>query len=216
MTEVSKQVEAHFHKTYKGFDSYYEKKNIFSRFIDEAFRKSMRLRFERVIEGVAPYEGKTVLDVGCGAGRFCFVLASKGIRESLGIDFARNMISEAERMARESCLEDVCRFKCGDFMKEEIHGTFSHVFAVGVMDYIDKPLPFIKKMKELATESVMVSFPSKGGIVQFFRKLIFRWIKKCPVFFYSRKDIVGIVEGLGIKEYTIDKLAKDYFLEFKI
>ncbi len=44
--------------------------------------------------------GETLLDCGCGAGRIAFGLWELGYRHLLGIDFSREMILEARRMAR--------------------------------------------------------------------------------------------------------------------
>ncbi|MCP5052488.1 MAG: class I SAM-dependent methyltransferase, partial [bacterium] len=182
----TKDVEVHFSKSYKTFDSFYdEKKGIFSRLIDGIFRRSMRMRFERVIEGIAPAENKTVLDVGCGAGRYSIALALGGITKSLAVDFAENMIVEARLRARRLNVQHICQFEQADFMHKPIDNTFDHSFAMGVLDYIPEPVPFIKKMIRLTTKSVMISFPSAGGMVQWGRKHYFYKIKKCPVFFYS-------------------------------
>lgn len=213
MTQISDQVEAHFHKTFRHFDSYYsQNKNFLSRLIDSRFRRSMQLRFQKVIEGVSPYSRKTVLDIGCGTGRYCFALASKGIERALGIDFAQNMILEAQRLALEFQFSHICQFIQGDFLTLPIEEPFHHVFAVGVLDYIDQPVPFVKKMIESGKESVMISFPSKGGFVQKCRKFLFQKIKKCPVFFYTQEDINRIAREAGATHFTIEPLAQDYFL----
>lgn len=214
MTTVkAKQVETHFHKTYKSFDSFYEeKKGLFGRLIENLFKRSMRLRFEKVIKNTAPYEGKSVLDVGCGAGRYSLALAARGIQQALGVDFAQNMVDEANRRAREWNLDKICRFEKDDFISMEINDSFDHVFAMGVLDYIAQPAPFVQKMIGCAEKSVMVSFPSKGGPVQWFRKLVFKYIKKCPVYFYSQTEVTNIANSTAANNFKIEKLAKDFFL----
>ncbi|MGE5340238.1 MAG: class I SAM-dependent methyltransferase [Candidatus Omnitrophota bacterium] len=208
------EVETHFHTTYKNFDSYYdEKKNVVSKLIDRTLRRSMAMRFDKVIASIAPYEGKTVLDVGCGTGRYCFALLDKGIRYAEGIDFAENMIREANALARQHHLENNCRFMRADFLQMTIDEPFDHVFAMGVLDYIDQPIPFVRKMAQSAKQSVMVSFPSKGGMIQTMRKFIFRNIKKCPVYFYTEDDVRHIAEHSGARNFVIHKLSKDYFLD---
>ena len=213
MTKKSKQVETHFHKSYKEFDSFYEeKKNIFSRIIDKTFRRSMRLRFEKVIAGAAPYENASVLDVGCGTGRYSIVLALKGIKRAVGIDFAQNMIDEAGNLARQAKVEHICRFLEADFMEFDTGETFDHAFAMGVMDYIEHPVPFVQKMVQTAKKSVMISFPTSGGLIQRLRKFKFEKLQKCPLFLYLERDVEAIARQAGAQRFTIDKLAKDYFL----
>ncbi|UCH96498.1 MAG: methyltransferase domain-containing protein [Candidatus Aminicenantes bacterium] len=206
-------MKQHFDRQYGQFDSFYkEKKGFFSKIIDRIFRRSMQMRFEKVIEEVRPYENTTVLDVGCGTGRYAIALAVKGIKKALGIDFAQNMIDEANRLARQFSVDCICRFEKGDFLQMDIEGIFDHVFAMGVMDYIDEPGLFVKKMARCAARKVMVSFPIKGGIIQWLRKFKFERIKKCPVFFYSEADVKQIARQAGAEQFTIERMAKDYFL----
>lgn len=213
VTNASRQVEAHFHQTYREFDSFYlEKKNILSRIIDKIFRRSMRLRFEKVIEEVAPYEDTTVFDVGCGTGRYSMALALKGIKKALGIDFSQNMINEANHLAGQLKVDQICHFVKADFMQMNMDETFDHVFAMGVFDYIADPVPFVKKMVQFAKRKIMISFPTSGGIIQRLRKFKFEKIKKCPVFFYSEEDVMQIAQQAGAKQFTVEKIAKDYFL----
>ena len=210
---TAKHVEAHFHKTYKAFDSFYrDKKNIFSRIIDSLFRRSMQMRYEKVIESAAPYKNISVLDVGCGTGRYSIALALKGISRALGIDFAQNMIDEAKQLARQFKVDDICEFMAVDFMKMDIGGTFDHVFAMGVLDYIEDPVPFVKRMMSCARKSVMISFPTSGGVVQKLRKFKFEKLQKCPVYFYTIEDVQRIAQKVEAPRIAIDKLAKDYFL----
>ena len=213
MMETSHKVESHFNKEYKVFDAYYAgKRGFISNWIDKLFRRSMRLRFEKVIEEVAPYEDATIIDVGCGTGRYSIALALKGIKKVLGVDFAQNMIEEANRLARQFNVDHICQFVKADFMQMNIEETFDHVFAMGVFDYIADPGPLVKKMLQCAGRKVMISFPVSGGIIQKLRKFKFEKIKKCPVFFYSEEEVKQIARQAGAEQFAIEKMAKDYFL----
>jgi len=213
------RVEHHFDRQYRQFDFFYrEEKGIFSKIIDRIFRRSMQLRFEKVLEEAAPYENRLILDVGCGTGRYSIALALKGIKKALGVDFAQNMIDEANRLARQFKVDHICHFVKADFMQMNIEETFDYVFAMGVFDYIAEPVPLVKKMVQCAKTKVMISFPTSGGIIQGLRKFKFEKIKKCPVFFYSEEDVKQIAQhaGTGTKEFTIEKMAKDYFLSMSL
>ncbi len=217
MNNTSKKVETHFHRKYKEFDNFYQqKKGFVSRCIDHIFRRSMRMRFQKVINAVSPYEGKSILDVGCGAGRYIFPLARLGIQKALGVDFAENMIEAAKHQAREIKLEHICSFQQLDFIQLDETQTFDHVFAMGVLDYIENPSEFVAKMVRLSRNSVMISFPSSGGIVQFFRKLLFKYKKKCPLYFYTQADVRQLAQKAGGKSFTIDRMAKDFFLTIDV
>jgi len=210
-------VETHFNRKYRQFDSFYnQKKGLVARLIDNTFRKSMRLRFEKVIHSIEPYKDKTVLDIGCGAGRYSLALAHQGVKLAYGIDFAPNMIAEARQQAQQQKVDEICRFQRADFMTMDLDQTYHHAFAMGVMDYIEAPVAFVRKAMQVSNVSVMLSFPSAGGPVQWGRKHYFFKIKKCPVYFYRRQDIQRIAKEAGAKEFTIEKLAKDYFLTIQL
>lgn len=215
--ETSKKVESHFNKEYKIFDAYYAgNRGFISKWIDKFFRRSMQMRFEKVIEEVAPYEDTTVFDVGCGTGRYSTALALNGIKKALGIDFAQNMIDEANHLARQFKVDHICQFVKADFMQMNMDEAFDHVFAMGVFDYIADPVPFVKKMLQCAKRKVMISLPVSGGIIQWLRKFKFEKIKKCPVFFYSEEDVKQIARQAGAKQFTVEKMAKDYFLNISL
>lgn len=214
---TSQQVENHFSKTYKTFDSFYDPdKGFLSRWIDRVFRRSMQLRFERVVAAVAPYSGKTVLDVGCGAGRYAIVLARQGVAKVLGIDFAENMIRAAQQAATQFQVTQIVQFERADFMHLQIPQPFHHSFAMGVMDYVSEPVPFMQKMIACTTDTVMLSFPRAGGCIQWCRKHYFFKIKKCPVYFYSRTAIEELARLAGAKEFTLQPMAKDFFLQIVV
>jgi ubiquinone/menaquinone biosynthesis C-methylase UbiE len=208
------QVRDYFHRAARRFDSFYEPgRSRWRRVTDALFRRSMRLRFARTLAAVAP--GETALDVGCGAGRYALALGQMGAREVRGVDFAANMIDTAVARALELGLADRCRFERADFAAMELAETFDHVFAMGVLDYVDQPEPFVAKMVKAAKRSVMVSFPGRGGFVQWCRKQIFRRIKHCPIHFYSMADVRRIAGVAGGGDIVVEKLAKDYFLTIR-
>lgn len=83
------------------FDAIYGTGNgIFQTIINKLFRKSMKLRFDNVMDYCSPIEGKSVLDVGCGAGLYSVVLANRGTERVVGVDFAAEMLSIANSKAQ--------------------------------------------------------------------------------------------------------------------
>ncbi len=55
---------------------------------------------------------QTLLDLGCGAGRIAIGLWELGFQRVMGVDFAREMVERARRIAR--LLEYGISFRCGD------------------------------------------------------------------------------------------------------
>lgn len=213
----SGQVRGYFQRAVRRFDAIYEpRRNPLRRLADRLFRRSMRLRFRRTLAGLEPVGGKTVLDVGCGAGRYGLALAGQGAKSVLGVDFAAAMVAAARERAASLGLAEACRFVQADFALMEPGGTFDHVIAMGLFDYVDDPLPLLAKMVRLARRSVMASFPLRGGLVQWGRKLVFRYYRRCPVHFYAAAEVRRLAELAGGLEHSVERLDKDLFLTIRV
>ena len=96
-------------------------------------------------------------------------------------------------------------------MEINFNRHFDIALAIGVFDYISRPRPFLEKMRSVAKEGLIMSFPSKSPIRTPIRKARYWW-KRCPVYFYDRRMIETLVAGLG--RYRILKIpgqGMDYF-----
>jgi ubiquinone/menaquinone biosynthesis C-methylase UbiE len=90
------RTQTFFHQYANDFDAIYGNQNgLIDSVINRIFRKSMRLRYEKSIEGCEPVQGKSVLDVGCGPGHYSITVAQRGASRVVGIDFADGMLKLA-------------------------------------------------------------------------------------------------------------------------
>src|SRR5437762_4678103 len=154
---VEQKVRGHFHADAKRFDAIYEeRKGPVTRFIDHVWRGVVRRRLELALEKLAPFEGRTYLDVGCGSGRFCHAYAQQGAARVVGVDFAPAMIEIAERLAKELEVSDRCEFRVGAFPEAVPDGPFDGSSAMGFFVYIDDPAPILRRMREL-TRSTLIA-----------------------------------------------------------
>ena len=117
------------------FDAIYGTRNTpLNQFINPHFRQSMRLRYEKTLEGCDPIEGRSVIDIGCGPGHFAITLAQRGADPVLGVDFAEGMLDIARDHAAKAGVAERCRFEFGDFLTEDtrlVMGFRGHGFAAG-------------------------------------------------------------------------------------
>lgn len=85
---------------------------------------------------VAP--GARVLDVGCGVGRWSWLLACRGAHVT-GIDLSPTMIDEAQRRAAANGVHDRCRFLVQDLSQLDAGAHFDLIVGVTVLQHILDP-----------------------------------------------------------------------------
>ncbi|MGE5563167.1 MAG: bifunctional 2-polyprenyl-6-hydroxyphenol methylase/3-demethylubiquinol 3-O-methyltransferase UbiG [Bacillota bacterium] len=108
----------------------------------------------------APLEGKTALDVGCGAGLLAEPLARLGA-EVTGIDASPEVIAVAREHATTTGLE--IDYRAGDV--QELEGQFDLITAMEVIEHVADPAAFVKALAgRLAPDGLVVmSTPNATG-----------------------------------------------------
>lgn len=213
---MSRQNTARFFDSYAGdFDAIYGRENtLANRIISKIFRRSMRLRYQKTIEGCWPVEGKSALDIGCGPGHYAVALARRGMAEVVGIDFAAAMIALAVEKAAAAGVENTCRFITDDFMTCDFGRTFDYAILMGFMDYAADPRAVINRALSLTAIRAFFSFPAAEGILAWQRRRRYR--DKCDLFMYRRREIPQLFEEIPFKDIKIEKLSRDYFVTIDI
>lgn len=196
------------------FDSIYggERRSALKKMMDRWFRKSMLIRFQKSIEGCAPYQGKCILDVGTGPGHYAVVFAQKGVEKVTGVDFSSQMIEIAKQHASKHNVSEKCEFIVSDAMGFTGESHFDHAVVMGVMDYIPEPVPFIKHLESLVTKTLMFSFPEDDGLMAFQRRLRYKWFGNCILNMYTHASLESMLEEVAPERYTIEKIDRDFFV----
>jgi 2-polyprenyl-3-methyl-5-hydroxy-6-metoxy-1,4-benzoquinol methylase len=217
--EKKHRVQEYFKRAAKDFDDIYDNRGgPIKKLANAMFRKGMRERFDLTLQFCGSGK-KSVLDIGCGAGRFTIPLAERGM-DVVGVDYSSEMIRLAdqyvEARARETGVSMQVKHICCDFLKEfNPPAKFDVTLAIGVFDYLDTPLFFLKKMKEVTRGTTVVSFPSRYTPQMPIRKM---WLatKNCPVYFYTKKNVQELYRSAGFKDYEIIPIAAGYIVKAKV
>ncbi|HXC44795.1 MAG TPA: class I SAM-dependent methyltransferase [Candidatus Dormibacteraeota bacterium] len=223
MSEVAR-IEQYFTHAAAGFDSLYdtEHASAAAKWLNRTFRRDIYERFRLSLDHMRGYGLQTVLDVGCGPGRYEIGLAEIGIRRMVGLDVSSGMIDLARELARNwqqakgagshSSFEFVHR----DFAAFQSSEMFDAVLAMGFFDYVQDPAPVLARMRGFARHSVIASLPSISWYRTPIRRL--RYLHKgCPVYFYRRSEIDRLARQAGFARHEIIKIAgagQDYFVGF--
>jgi ubiquinone/menaquinone biosynthesis C-methylase UbiE len=209
---VQELVTRHFDLTAAEFDSIYTGagKGLIGRLLDKSLRRDMYERFRLTIEAAGEEPGRTVLDVGCGTGRFAVALAERGA-VVVGLDPAPSMLKIAQELAEKAGVGERCTWLEGDL--DHFHGenTFDYVLGIGLFDYLADPLMSLRCMMRLAARSVIVTFPRRWTYRAPIRKVRLA-LRGCPVFFYGRKDVMRLVEAADGVVDRFEVVGKLYFL----
>lgn len=209
---VDQKVAQHFHLDAQRFDAIYDdRKGPFARFVDNVWRGVVRKRLELTVETLAPLAGKSVLDVGCGSGRFCFAYAQNGARRVLGVDFAAAMIDLARTYADELHVADRCEFRVGRFPEAVPETGFDASTALGFFDYIEDPVSVVRAMREKTTQTMVMSFPKAIEWRVPIRRARFL-LNGCPLFLYTRRRVESILQEAGIWKHDWINLGRDYLI----
>jgi len=213
MTEDSQRVQKHFDRRAGTFDAIYSgEKSPASKWLDRLLRWDMQERLRLTLEACRPIDGKTVLDVGCGTGRYSFALAQAGAAQVVGLDFAPTMIERAKTLAQGANLSDRCTFACGDILQHPEKDKFDYVVAVGLFDYVKDDRHLLTKLRHLTGGKLVATFPRADTWRAPLRKIRLSLLG-CPVYFYTEKRIRDHLLITGFMLRSIKKVGKLYFVE---
>ncbi len=210
---IDQKVRAHFDADAIRFDAIYDDdhKGLVARWIDRVWRGVVRRRLELTLELLEPLTAKTVLDVGCGSGRYCLAYAERGAARVVGVDFAPRMIDLANEAARRRGIAERCEFRVGLFPDAVTDGPFDASTALGFFDYIADPVPLVKRMRELTEQTLVMSFPKAREWRVPVRRARF-WLKGCPLYLYSEERVRAILEQAGVTRYDWIVMDRDYLV----
>ena len=214
MSESTQQVKDFFDDYASKFSSIYheEQKNPITRMLDKTWRRSMFDRFKRVASIIKEQDSKSVLDIGCGPGWHDVLIAKSQDVHITGVDIAPNMIQIAESQAKEHGVSEQCDFTVANVLEHSFDGTtFDVVFAVGVVEYFEKPEEILKIMHDLANKVAVFSIPVESHWLTPQRKIRYK-LRNCPLWFYNESKINDLMSRIGVEKFTIERHSRDYLV----
>lgn len=208
-------VREYFDKKSEDFDSIYSgNKNFIGRYLDKKLRWDMEERLQKTIRECQNILNKTIIDIGCGSGRFIEALQVKSPKLLVGIDYAPNMISIAKKRTESKKSFSNPILIIGDFKQLHFKSVFDIVLGIGLFDYVEEPLPILVKMRGITKEKIITTFPRKGTFRAFIRRIRLR-LNSCPVYFYSLPQVEHLIEEAGFSIETREIFGQLIFITAK-
>jgi SAM-dependent methyltransferase len=175
--------------------------------LDRLFRKDMYERYLFTLEHAEPIRGRTFLDVGCGSGVYAVELARRGAAKVVGLDIASRMLTMCDATAAEEDVSERCRFVQSDLLEYAPDAPVDVTIGIGLFDYMAEPLPVLRKMREVTTDRIIVSFPRLWTWRAPIRKVRLT-LRGCPVHFFSARRVRALMKSAGFGRIEIRRVGK--------
>lgn len=156
-------------------------------------RRRLAEREERALAFAGDLEGKTLLDLGCGVGRFAVRAASMGATV-YAYDISRGAIETARRKAREFGVTDRCHFEVADLAQVDFPEA-DIWYDLGCLQYILDLEPILSRLTHVPR--FFSALPQRGHW-QNIPRLIYRgWIKRNPYRTYTIDELRALFAAWG-------------------
>lgn len=214
----SEKVKTTFESYARKFDRIYESaehKSPLGRWIDNRFRRSMYVRFRETMRNLGMNNIQTILDVGCGSGRYCVEYLRMGKRV-VGIDMASEMLRIAERVCKREFPDGQITFICANYLDHHFEDKFDAAVLMGLFDYIDDPGRLFKKLGSDVTKFIFASFPRSDNFLNAIRKVRYRYFKNCPLYYYSKEELERLMRTSGFSKYDIAENDREFYVKITL
>jgi SAM-dependent methyltransferase len=174
------------------------------------FGRVLREGLERRENGALAYagdlKGRTVLDLGCGVGRFALRAASLGATVH-GYDLSASAIDIARAKAAEAGLSERCRFEAADLARVEFPAA-DVWFDLGCFQYIADVRPILERLTHVPR--FFSELPQSGHWQNLPRLLYRRLLKGNPYYTYTEADIHRAFAACG--EHAVEKRGLSFWI----
>lgn len=136
----------------------------------------------RRILSLSEVADKSVLDIGCGCGKFLKLWRDRGARLVVGMDFSKSMLASSKRMQKSNFLlmGDAFRIPFKD-------NSFDLVACIGVANYYRNIEVLLKEISRVSKSEVIITFPKNSVIGKIYAK-----VSRIPVFLREEGEIENI------------------------
>lgn len=140
----------------------------------------------------ADLEGKSVLDLGCKHGYFCFEAKRRGAGRVVGVDVDPDSVEKARLLA--DCLGLDVSFEGLDIEEDPLPEPFDYVLCLNLLHHLRDPLAALDRLTAITRERLVLEVAALGAHDR--RKLGLsrrarRALNRAPILYVSRNGTSG-------------------------
>ena len=179
-------------------EEWYQADDVAESYEDKRFSRGGRLIDQRekeaVLDALEPVDGRDVLEIACGTGRFTVMLTERGA-DAVGLDISEPMLRQGREKARVADVPSRLEFLRGDADRLPFPDDhFDAVFAVRFFHLADTPASFLKEMRRVSREKVFFDTFNR-----FSTRSIYNWALPMGSRLYSGREVDRLLSDVGLE-----------------
>jgi ubiquinone/menaquinone biosynthesis C-methylase UbiE len=177
---------------------WYQESDVAEEYEEKRFSRGGRLidrrEKEAVLDAIGSVDGKQILEIACGTGRFTVMLAERGA-DVVGLDISGPMLQQGREKARSAGVEDKLEFMRGDAGRLPFPDDhFDTVFAMRFFHLADTPAAFLSEMRRVSKDQVLFDTFNR-----FSSRSIYNWLLPMGSRLYSRTEVEALLSRAGLR-----------------
>jgi SAM-dependent methyltransferase len=175
-------------------------------YFGRVLREGLERRENGALSFAGDLGGKTILDLGCGVGRFALRAASLGATVH-GYDVSPSAIAIAKAKAAEAGLAERCHFEAADLANVDFPAADAW-FDLGCFQYIADIGPILERLTHVPR--FFSELPQADHWQNVPRLIYRRLLKGNPYYTYSEADLRKVFSVCG--DYKIQKRGLSFWI----
>ena len=161
---------------------------------------------EAVLEAITPVEGRNVLEIACGTGRFTVMLAERGA-DVVGLDISAAMLQQGREKAKRADVSETLQFLRGDAGRLPFPDDhFDTVVAMRFFHLADDPSAFLAEMRRVAKDQIVFDTFNR-----FSARSIYNWALPMGSRLYSKSEVAVL---LAKNDLTLVDVEDDFIAPY--
>ena len=161
---------------------------------------------DAVLGAISPLEGRRVLEIACGTGRFTTMMADRGA-DVVGLDISAAMLQQGRAKARAAGISDRLEFLRGDAGRLPFPDDhFDTVVAMRFFHLADDPVGFLSEMRRVSREQIVFDTFNR-----FSARSIYNWALPMGSRLYSKSEVAVLLAKTNL---TLTSVEDDFIAPY--